>query len=143
MSADSIFNFSKNPSFTLLGFFSVLVLIFSQIYAGKGLLEKPRELISPPAGVEHFTFGHRDVTADFFWIRAIQDFDYCDHLVEKNTCKGNSWLFRMLDTVAAGCNHARGKDDGVARCTSANQDEQSDRYAKRHLHPRSRCSFSY
>lgn len=94
-----IFDFSKNPSFKLLGFFSFLVLIFSQIYAGKGLLEKPRELLSPPAGIEHFTFGHRDVVADFFWLRAIQDFDYCDHLSENNNCQGNSWLFRMLDTV--------------------------------------------
>lgn len=95
----TLFDFSKNPSFTLLGFFSFLVLVFSQIYAGKGLLDKPRELLSPPVGLQHFTFGHNDLTADILWIRTIQDFDYCDHPISENQCKGNSWLYRMLDAV--------------------------------------------
>lgn len=55
--------------------------------------------MSPPPGIEHFTFGHRDITADFLWIRAIQDFDYCDQSIAKNLCIGKGWLFRMLDTI--------------------------------------------
>lgn len=94
-----VFSFSRNPSFTLLGFFSFLLVLYSQIYAHKGLLEKPRDLLSPPPGLEHFTFGHKDVVADFFWVRAIQDFDYCDQPVAKNVCVGKSWLFRMLDSI--------------------------------------------
>lgn len=93
-------NFSKNPSFLLLGFFSFLLVLYSQIYAGKGLLEKPRDLLSPPIGIEHFTFGHRDVVADFLWIRAIQDFDYCDQVIAKNLCVGKGWLFRMLNSIS-------------------------------------------
>lgn len=96
---NNIFSFSQNPSFKLLGFFSFLLILFSQIYASKGLLERPRDLLSPPPGIEHFTFGHNDVTADFLWIRAIQDFDYCDQLLAKNLCTGKGWLFRMLDTI--------------------------------------------
>jgi hypothetical protein len=99
MSLSRFFSFHENPSFTLLGFFSFLVVIFSQIYASKGLIDRPRDLLSPPAGIEHFTFGHRDVVADFFWVRAIQDFDYCDHEVGKNLCAGNSWLYRMLNSI--------------------------------------------
>lgn len=90
---------TQNPSFTLLGFFSFLLVMYSQIYAGKGLLDRPRDLMSPPPGIEHFTFGHRDVVADFFWIRAIQDFDYCDQPVAKNLCIGKSWLYRMLNSI--------------------------------------------
>src|SRR5207253_2103326 len=93
------FNFSKNPSFVLLGYFSFFLVLYSQIYASKGLLERPRDLLSPPPGIEHFTFGHRDAMADFFWIRAIQDFDYCDQLIAKNLCTGKGWLFRMLDAI--------------------------------------------
>lgn len=89
----------KNPSFTLLGFFSFFLVLYSQIYASKGLLERPRDLMSPPVGIEHFTFGHNDVTADFFWIRAIQDFDYCDQLIAKNLCVGKGWLYRMLNSI--------------------------------------------
>ncbi len=91
--------FQKNPSFVLLGFFSFLLVIYSQIYASKGLLDRPRDLLSPPLGIEHFTFGHRDLTADAFWIRAIQDFDYCEVQVSKNVCSGKGWLFRMLDAI--------------------------------------------
>jgi len=91
--------FLKNPSFTLLGFFSFFLIFYSHVYSSKGLLNKPRDLIAPPAGLEHFTFGHKDVTADFFWVRAIQDFDYCDQLIAKNLCIGKGWLFNMLNTI--------------------------------------------
>lgn len=90
---------TQNPSFTLLGFFSFLLVLYSQIYASKGLLDKPRDLMSPPPGIEHFTIGHKEIVADFFWIRAIQDFDYCDQVISKNLCVGKGWLFRMLDAV--------------------------------------------
>lgn len=93
------FYFYKNPSFTLLGFFSFFLVLFSQIYASKGLLEKPRDLLSPPPGIEHFTFGHRDVTADFLWVRAIQDFDYCEQSIAKGLCVGKGWLYRMVNTI--------------------------------------------
>ncbi|HEY8271289.1 MAG TPA: hypothetical protein VIG33_10410 [Pseudobdellovibrionaceae bacterium] len=92
-------DFTKSSSFSLLGLFSFFLIMYSHIYASKGLLEKPRDLLSPPAGVEHFTFGHRDVTADFLWIRAIQDFDYCDQQIAKNLCVSKGWLYRMLNTI--------------------------------------------
>lgn len=93
------FSSSKDPRLILLGSFSFLLVIYSQIYASKGLLEKPRDLLSPPIGIEHFTFGHKDVTADFLWIRAIQDFDYCDQEIAKNLCVGKGWLYRMLNAI--------------------------------------------
>jgi hypothetical protein len=89
----------QNPSFVLLGFFSFLLVLYSQLYASKGLLDKPRDLMSPPPGIERFTFGHQDVTADFLWIRAIQDFDYCDQSISKNLCIGKGWLYRMLNAI--------------------------------------------
>lgn len=95
----SVFESHKNPSFILLGFFSFLLVLYSQIYAGKGLLDKPRDLLSPPPGIDHFTFGHKDITADFLWIRAIQDFDYCDQQIAKHLCVGKGWLYRMLDAI--------------------------------------------
>ncbi|MBK9322067.1 MAG: hypothetical protein IPM97_03750 [Bdellovibrionaceae bacterium] len=49
--------------------------------------------------MERFTFGHRDVIADFFWVRAIQDFDYCDQQIAKNLCVGKGWLYRMLNSI--------------------------------------------
>lgn len=94
-----MFSQARNPSFLLLGFFSFFLILYSQIYALKGLLDRPRDLISPPPGIERFTFGHRDVIADFFWVRAIQDFDYCDQQIAKNLCVGKGWLYRMLNSI--------------------------------------------
>jgi tetratricopeptide (TPR) repeat protein len=94
-----LFDLSKNPSFILLGFFSFFLVLYSQIYASKGLLERPRDLYAPPAGIQHFTFGHREVTADILWVRAIQDFDYCDQQIARNLCIGKGWLYQMLNAI--------------------------------------------
>lgn len=60
-----------------------------------------RALIAPPPHIESFTFGHREVMADSLWIRTIQDFDYCEvkDEIDNTACKGNGWLYHMLDAV--------------------------------------------
>ncbi|MEN0059223.1 MAG: hypothetical protein AAGB31_10355 [Bdellovibrio sp.] len=37
--------------------------------------------------------------SDVFWIRTLQDFDYCEKEEAKNVCMNNSWLFKMLDAI--------------------------------------------
>ena len=37
--------------------------------------------------------------ADLFWIRAIQDFDYCEEKISEQVCKGNGWLTKTLDLI--------------------------------------------
>ena len=49
--------------------------------------------------MERFSFGYNEVVADGFWIRTLQDFDYCDKPVSKQVCQSNSWLYEMLDTI--------------------------------------------
>ena len=56
-----------------------------------------RELVAPPSSLVHFTCGYREIMADLFWIRSIQDFDYCEKSLSKNLCKGNGWLYQTLD----------------------------------------------
>jgi hypothetical protein len=58
-----------------------------------------RQLIPPPPHIERFAFGYQEVIADTLWIRALQDFDYCDAQIAKNVCRNNSWLFQMLDSI--------------------------------------------
>lgn len=58
-----------------------------------------RELVALPRGIEHFTFGAREVVADLGWLRSIQDFDYCETKEAVHRCRGNGWLARMLDVV--------------------------------------------
>jgi tetratricopeptide (TPR) repeat protein len=55
--------------------------------------------VAPPPKIEYFAFGFQMPVADSLWIRAIQDFDYCETEISANVCAGNSWLYQMLDTI--------------------------------------------
>lgn len=59
----------------------------------------PRELLAPPLDIQYFTFGHRDLLADTFWLRSIQDFDYCENKLKEHLCRGQGWLYQMLDVI--------------------------------------------
>lgn len=85
------------PGF-FLGVFAIVLLAISQLHIPQTYTVE-RRLIPPPPRIEHFTFGYQEVTANMLWIRALQDFDYCDSEIAKNVCKNNSWLFLMLDAV--------------------------------------------
>lgn len=58
-----------------------------------------RQLIPPPQYIERMSFGFNEVMADSLWIRAVQDFDYCEQQIANNICKNNSWLYLMLDAI--------------------------------------------
>lgn len=94
---NGIIHRAKSPSF-LLGLFALMLLVSSSfIRMPEGSTK--RQLIAPPSGIQRFSFGYRESAADLIWIRAIQDFDYCDNQIKKNVCRNNSWLFQMLDAV--------------------------------------------
>src|ERR1700760_2990220 len=71
--------------------------------------------VVPPENTKYFTFGYRDLVSDFLWIRAVQDFAYCD---ERDSTKTKSnyeeqhvfkhdlslicnkgWVYQMVDRV--------------------------------------------
>ncbi|MGZ3786849.1 MAG: tetratricopeptide repeat protein [Bdellovibrio sp.] len=57
------------------------------------------QYLAPPQKIEHFTFGYSEATADIFWIRSLQDFDFCEKKISKNYCSNESWLYNMLEAV--------------------------------------------
>lgn len=95
--SNGIIRRSKSPGF-ILGLFALVLIVSSSFFK---LPEKSnqRHLVSPPAGIQRFSFGYQESFADLIWIRAIQDFDYCDKQIGKNVCRNDSWLFQMLDAV--------------------------------------------
>jgi tetratricopeptide (TPR) repeat protein len=88
---------ARIPEFTL-GFLAFCLLWISATNLPATYNTK-RALIQPPQYLEKFSFGYSEAIADTLWIRAIQDFDYCENQIEKNVCVNNSWLYHMLDTV--------------------------------------------
>lgn len=62
-------------------------------------LQTKQFFIAPPPKLEFFSFGYQMTIADNLWIRAIQDFDYCENQIAENHCQDNGWLAEMLDTI--------------------------------------------
>ncbi|MFN8790361.1 MAG: hypothetical protein ACK5Y2_02785 [Bdellovibrionales bacterium] len=61
-----------------------------------GQATKVKDFVPPPPNIEHFSFGLRHQLADTLWVRAIQDFDYCEEKLAEHLCKGNGWLSKIL-----------------------------------------------
>ncbi|MDZ4081753.1 MAG: hypothetical protein U1E10_02365 [Bdellovibrionales bacterium] len=99
--------------------FPVLIPVFA-ILIGIGMTvafrKPPRtddeinlNLIPPPQGIRHFTFGFDEVMGDTLWLRLLQDFSVCENAkggvahTEGRTstepmCK-KSWVFQMLNAI--------------------------------------------
>lgn len=82
----------------VLGGLAIALVATSQLRLPKTYTIE-RQLIPPPPHIERFAFGYQEIIADILWIRALQDFDYCDSRIAENVCRNNSWLFQMLDSV--------------------------------------------
>lgn len=88
--------FSRALQLSILGFIAALNIYLT---SSRGQLTKPKELIPPPPGIEHYSLGLRYQLADLFWIRAIQDFGYCEEKLALHQCKENTWMSEMLLTI--------------------------------------------
>lgn len=95
----SFLDFSKVPGI-LLGTFALALLLWASHFEKTQNIttSTQRSLIAPPMYVEHLVFGYSEVVADLMWIRAVQDFDYCERS-ENNVCVGRTWLYAMLDAI--------------------------------------------
>ncbi|MFV3410205.1 tetratricopeptide repeat protein [Bdellovibrio bacteriovorus] len=90
-------SFGRIPSL-LLGILSFLLIAIAQIKSPFVQGER-KDFIAPLPMMERFSFGYSETLADLMWVRALQDFDYCDQSVGENICRNNSWLYQMLDTI--------------------------------------------
>lgn len=71
-------------------------------FAIQSQLTKPKSLnrsdyITPPIEIKYITAGFSIQLADSFWLRAIQDIDYCDQILSELECVGKSWLFNVIN----------------------------------------------
>lgn len=91
---------SKNNNFYFI-FFVLAVISFELItFFAKPKPIKRTDYLAPPTIVKNLTFGLARQESDSFWLRALQDFDFCDQPVNGNECKGKSWLYNILDLAS-------------------------------------------
>lgn len=90
--------FRKKSSSVMLGLFSIFLVVYSALSFTESENSR-KSLVAPPKGLQYFSFGYAEVWADLLWIRAVQDFDYCDESKAPGLCKDHSWLYHMLDVT--------------------------------------------
>ncbi len=56
-----------------------------------------KDYIAPPIEIKYLTNGFATQASDSFWLRAIQDMDYCEQPINEKECSGQSWLFSVIN----------------------------------------------
>ena len=79
----------------------VLAVLFfiMQLFFVSPLQERRNDYIAPPLELKYLNAGFSIAVADSFWLRAIQDFDFCSKPLNDSECNGKSWLFHTLNLV--------------------------------------------
>ncbi len=57
------------------------------------------EYLPPPIALKNMTVGMKYQIADALWLRALQDFDFCEKKIKDNECAGKGWLFQLLNLI--------------------------------------------
>jgi hypothetical protein len=60
-----------------------------------------QENLLPGSHWNKFHFGFQYSLSDLFWLRAIQDLDYCENKDLDRNCVGKVWLFEVLNLVTS------------------------------------------
>jgi tetratricopeptide (TPR) repeat protein len=83
---------SQKMMFALAVIFFLLTLFFNRPEE-----QKRSEYLPPPVAVKYLSVGLSYQLADSLWLRALQDFDYCEIKTNEKECKAKSWLFQTLN----------------------------------------------
>lgn len=84
----------------MLGLLTFVLIFISHVQLNSFNQKKKDFFLTPPPLVERFVFDFNSITADLFWIRTIQDMDFCENKDFLGRCKGNPWLFKMLEATS-------------------------------------------
>ena len=55
------------------------------------------DYLAPPIELKYVSGGFNSQSADSFWLRSIQDTDFCDQPVNVHSCAGKSWFFSVVN----------------------------------------------
>lgn len=83
-------------SFFYLVIFSLIFFVISNSLNRPSSILRSSYLV-PPLVIQNLLTGLKTQASDSFWLRSIQDFDYCDNPINERECKGKSWLYEILN----------------------------------------------
>ena len=57
------------------------------------------DYLPPPLEIKYLTGGFAAQMSDVFWLRSVQDTQYCEENIDEKTCTGKSWFFNVINLV--------------------------------------------
>ena len=89
--------FVKKIEIWLLG---IAAIFFSfSLFLDKPKPEFNANKVAPPIEIQYLSAGMLSQVSDSFWLRAIQDIEYCEKMVGQGVCEGKSWFFNVINLV--------------------------------------------
>ncbi len=73
------------------------LFFFAQTQIAQPHAVKRSDYLPPPQIIQNLSAGLQIQLSDSFWLRALQDFDYCDQPINVKECNAESWLFKVLN----------------------------------------------
>lgn len=73
------------------------MFFLAQYQFNNPVLQSRSDYIAPPIELKYLNAGFSPQASDLFWLRALQDMEYCDQPLNERECKGKSWLFNMIN----------------------------------------------
>lgn len=73
------------------------IFYLCQLSFTKPELLKRSDYLPPPVILKYLSAGLKVQLADTFWLRAVQDFDFCEQKINATECIGQSWLYQVID----------------------------------------------
>lgn len=78
----------------------ISALFFSaSLFLSQPIVPKRSNYLPPPVVIKNMSVGLNYQIADLLWLRALQDFDYCESKVNETECNSKSWLFQTLNLM--------------------------------------------
>jgi len=73
------------------------IFFLIQLFFPRPALENEAAYLAPPIELKYISGGFNNQIADGFWMRSIQDTEYCDKPVNQRSCGGKSWFFSVVN----------------------------------------------
>ncbi len=77
-------------------------VLSGSLIGSPGDTRESRPTLIPPKDLKYFTLGYQDVFADVLWLRAIQDFDFCEDKKSQDPKSfhcDRGWVYHMVDAI--------------------------------------------
>ena len=77
--------------------FLAIVSFFLQQQMAQPEVQFQTNKVAPPLEISYLSVGFKPQLSDSFWLRSVQDTEYCEKMLDSSKCVGQSWFFNIIN----------------------------------------------